>query len=225
VQLSHNSSSLQNSGLAYNPNDPSANQTPQQNTTRALANNQFVETRLVKKPWDTMNMPDWARSLKRMRFQGQRVDSGTPEMGLGRTLTYLTFDLETAYVGQTFTAYRTTLTMRFEGMPAMQPTTGMSASGPGMLSGIWMDPAALAQLRTGQLIDQDNNVGIKFGCEYAGQANDGTTIVILAGGNELWKATATYDAATGRLIAFARIEKSPTTGGMVTTQMQLVGME
>jgi hypothetical protein len=44
-------------------------------------------------------------------------------------------------------------------------------------------------------------------------------------GNELYKSTSTFDATEGKLISFARIEKSPTTGGTITSQMQLVGME
>jgi hypothetical protein len=112
-----------------------------------------------------------------------------------------------------------------EGLPAMDPITGMTANGPGMLSGLWMDPAALAQLQTGQLIDQDTNVGVKFGCEFAGQGQDGRRIVVLASGNELYKSTSTYDATEGKLLGFARIERSPTTGGTITTQMNLMGME
>lgn len=110
-------------------------------------------------------------------------------------------------------------------MPAMEPMTGITACGVGNLAGFWMDPAALQQLQSGTLIDMDNNVGVKFGVEFAGQGQNGKPIVTFAMGNELYKSTSTFDATEGRLIAFGRIEKSPTTGGTITSQMQLVGME
>ena len=223
VQLSHNESTQFDGGVTYKQsgNDYDA----QRNTSRMLANNQFIDAKQITKPWRTMQIPAWARTMKKVRYQGQRIDSGTPEMGLGRLVTNLSYELETIYVGDTFTAYRTKNSQQMEGMPAMEPMVGMTAFGPGSLMGVWMDPAALATLKTGQLIDQDNNVGIKFGCEFAGPGNDGKPVVVLAMGNELYKATSTYDAATGKLLAIARIEKSPTTGGTITTQMRMTAME
>ncbi len=223
VQISHNESSQFDGGVAYKQSGDTYD--PQRNTSRMLANNQFIDAKQIAKPWKTMQIPGWARTVKKLRYQGQRIDSGTPEMGLGRLVTNISIEYETIYVGQTFTAYRTKNTQQMENMPAMEPMVGMSACGPGALMGLWMDPAALATLKTGQLVDNDTNVGVKFGCEFAGPGNDGKPVVVLAMGNELYKSTTTYDATTGRVLAAAKIEKSPTTGGTITTQLTLTAME
>jgi len=223
VQLTHNSSTQHDGGVAYKQSGDTYDS--QRKTGRSLANNQFIEVRKINTPWETMKMPDWVRTMKRAQYRGQRVDSGTPEMGLGRLVTYQTIEYTTAHVGETYAFYTTRAMIQMENMPPMDPISSTAAYGPGSIGGLWMDPAALAKLSTGQLIDADSNIGVKTGAEYAGPGPDGRPIVVIASGNELYKMSQTYDARDGRLLMAAKIEKSASTGGMITTQMELVGME
>jgi len=223
VQLTHNSSSLIDKGTAYRA---SGNQyDPQRKTTRSLANNQFIGVRELEIPWKNMSMPDWVRTMKKARYQGSRVDSGTPEMGLGKLVTYMTVDVSTAYVGKTFSYYTAQITNQMEGMPAMDPITISMASGQASIDGLWMDPNALRQLQQGQVLDGDPNTGVQYGVEYIGPGQNGGQVVVITCGNQMYKFQAMYDLNDGKLLGTNRMEKSPSTGGMLTTQLMLVGME
>lgn len=226
VQLQHNSKSQFAGDMRYQPNGDGTAFTPESSTTLSLANNQFHGARKMAMPWPTMKIPTWVRTTKAFKYQGQRIDSGTPDMGLGRHVTNLTFTASTAHIGQTFIAYTTESVQQFEGMPAFDPIKGIIASGTACAPGLWMDPDCMKNLKVGQVIDSDANLGVQSMVEYVGpDRNTGKQVLVFAIGNQLYKSTNTYDMASGALIAMAKTEKSPSTGGTITTTLNLVSVQ
>jgi hypothetical protein len=223
VQLTHNSSTQFDKGTAFR--ESGNNYEGQRKTGRSLANNQFHGVRTLGIPWTTMEMPAWVRTMKVARYEGARVDSGTPEMGLGRLVTNMSVEFKTQHVGKTFATYEMTMVQQMQGLPAMEPFKSLSATGPGSIDGLWMHPNVLQQLEQGQLLDSDANTGVQVGVDYVGPGQNGQPVVVIASGNQTYKFSAMYDAGTGKLLGTNKMERSASTGGTITTQFQLVGME
>lgn len=223
VQLTHNSLSVINKGVAYKQSGNTFD--PQNNTTRSMANNQFCGVRELELPWRTMEMPAWVKTMKKAYYQGMMVDSGTPEMGLGQLTTTISLEVTPVYFGETFAFYNGKLAQQIQNMPPLDPVTIPMACGPGSIDAMWIHPQNLAQLQQGQQIDSDPNTNIGYVVEYTGPNQQGTPVVVITCGNETFRFSCMYDANDGKLLATQKTEKSASTGGMMTTQLQLVGME
>jgi len=223
VQLTHNSSFEYDKGTAYRASGNTYE--GQRRTGRSLANNQFISVRKMELPTEQMALPEWVRTMKRAQYQGMTVDSGTPDMGLGSITVNLSIDVTTQYVGKTFAMYKISVARQMQGVAPMEPTSILTATGPGSVDGFWINPNVLKTMQTGQMLDSDPNTGVQCGVEYVGPGENGSPIVVLTWGNDAYRFSAMYDATDGKLLAASRIEKSQSTGGTLTTQYQLVGME
>jgi hypothetical protein len=213
VQLSHNSGTY-TQAPTFDPN--------KQNI---LANNQFHGARRLALPWAEGEIPEWARKMRRMTFRGTRIDSGTPEMGLGRLVMNLSFEYTPRQAGATFMLFELKLTQQMQGLPPMEPTVLPIACGPGSKDSLWIDPTVLAKLRTGQVIDRDAQIGVDLGVEHVGKARDGRAVVVIGERSAGFQSSATFLASDGRLLAMQMVQRSGSTGGTVTTSLELVGID
>ncbi|MBK9387144.1 MAG: hypothetical protein IPN34_20200 [Planctomycetes bacterium] len=213
VQLSHNSGTY-TQAPSFDPN--------RQNI---LANNQFHGARRLALPWTAGELPAWVKKMRRASYRGTRIDSGTPQMGLGRLVTNISLEFIPRQAGATFVLFDLKLTQQMEGLPPMDATTIPVAYGPGSKDALWIDPAVLATLRTGQVIDRDGQIGVDLGVEHAGKARDGRSVVVIGERSAGFQTSATYLLSDGRLLATQMVQRSASTGGTVTTSLELVGID
>jgi hypothetical protein len=213
VQLSHNSGTY-TQAPTFDPN--------RQNI---LANNQFHGARRLELPWRDAPLPEWVKKMRRVRYRGTRIDSGTPQMGLGRLVTHLAVEITPRQAGATFLLCDLKITQQMEGLPPMDPTTFAVAYGPGSKDALWIHREVLAQLRAGQVIDRDAQIGVDLGVEHAGKARDGRSVVVIGERSAGFQTSATYLASDGRLLATQLVQRSGSTGGTVTTSLELVGID
>ncbi len=213
VQLSHNSGTY-TQAPTFDPN--------RQNI---LANNQFHGARRLELPWRDAPLPEWVRKMRRVRYRGTRIDSGTPQMGLGRLVTNIEVEITPRQAGATFLLCDLKIAQQMQGLPPMDPSTIPVAYGPGSKDALWIHPEVLAKLRTGQVLDRDAQVGVDLGVEHAGKARDGRNVVVIGERSAGFQTQATYLASDGRLLSTLMVQRSGSTGGTVTTSLELVGID
>lgn len=213
VQLSHNSGTY-TQAPTFDPN--------RQNI---LANNQFHGARRLELPWRDAPLPEWVKRMRRVRYRGSRIDSGTPQMGLGRLVTNIDVEITSRQTGATFLLCEMKIAQQMQGLPPMDPSTIPVAYGPGSKDALWIHPEVLAQLRTGQVLDRDAQIGVDLGVEHAGKARDGRNVVVIGERSAGFQTQATYLASDGRLLSTQMVQRSGSTGGTVTTSLELVGID
>ena len=174
-------------------------------TGNTLAITRYINSRDLNLPWQTSPMPDWVRTAKRMRYTGARVTKGPPNIGVQDFSIGLDVTVETSYVGNTFAVYKVSTQPRSPSdIPgANDPSTAVAVCGPGSLGGLWMSPAALRQLRTGQAIDTDATTGTQTVVEFAGaggQGQNGKAIAVITSNSRAQKIQCVYDATDGKLL-------------------------
>ncbi len=192
------------------------------------ANLRFVSSRELPLPWlaQPMQMPAWARQMKRMRYQGHSQLKFQNNHGMGDLpATPVSAEITTKQVGSNWSLYETSYAEhRNDGLPVI-PATGQQASGPGSLMGVWMDPAALKNLRTGQVLDHDQVTGQQTIVEFAGAGQDGRPVVAITSSTAIQKLTNVYDASDGRIVQMMRVDSFPDVQSQTIITLTLVAME
>lgn len=188
-------------------------------------NYRFVTGRAMNLPWMSGSMPDWVRTMKRMRFAGSKqlkIETyGQPDL----PAVPITLDVATQAVGQTWALYATAYSeIRADGVPSI-PDEAQMITGPGSVLGMWRDPATLRGLVTGQIIDQDPTTGQTLSVEYAGTGADGRTVVAITAATAVQKLTNVFDARDGRLVQVVRVDHEPSVPSTTIYTLNLVGSE
>lgn len=172
----------------------------------------FVSIRQVNSPGINGSNPPWVANLRRMRFAGQAlyVNPFDPSVRMqfpaAMELTFLKRgDNWCEFVAQT--------AMQIQGAPPQQSQL-RGICGPG--GAFWIDPRALAGLRTGQVIDDDPVTHIRTGVVNA----DGRGVLVAIEGPGIF-GRVLYDRETGMLQAIE--SRQPSTG--ITTMLQLQGTD
>ena len=161
-------------------------------------------------PWRTGKMPDWVARTKRLqyRMEGVMRVQGLPDTPSG---TYM-IDYVRKQVGATWASYERTEIL--QSLPVPQRSDCVSAVG--SADGLFVDPAALAKLKVGQVLDQDPTLGEQVGVDYVGPGRNGRPVVAITVVSSTRRCTNVYDAADGRMVAgtLTRV----VAGGAVGTQ-------
>jgi|GEM_PF-2348676 len=182
----------------------------------------FVGTRTPRLPWAAGSAPAWVASTKRLVYRGT---GSAQSPGLPATTSGLTTVFTTKEVGRGWAIYD--VSSAYETSPGIPviPSTSTFASGVGSASGLFIDPAVLAKLETGQTLDRDPTIGTETSVEYVGPAPDGRAAVSILVASPLQRTQSIYDVVDGRLRHQIVTEQNPGTNITNVRDLRLVSIE
>ncbi len=157
-----------------------------------ITRNDFEGWRTIKVPWAGEPMPDWVTSIRALHYRGSMTSHGS----LPTIPNVLTFDMEPLAHGRNWAQFSATSTQRTQGAPDIPPAHDNLAFGNNELGGLWAGPAALAQLRQGQVLDEDPVTKMRI---VVSRVDDST--VVIAAANAAGEIDNQYDKRTGILLA------------------------
>ncbi|HWB20380.1 MAG TPA: hypothetical protein VG711_08785, partial [Phycisphaerales bacterium] len=222
VQLTFTSQVKSTNEAAFKQVGDQFSQTP--NASQSLSIMRFISARTLEFPWRNETPPDWAKTMKKARFEGATTFAGPAYTNLPNWSIRQSIDFTTKYVGKTFITYDMSVTQQAPNQQAQTTPSQLAACGPGSIGGLWINPDVLKTLKQGTKFDTDPTTGVKVGVDYVGQDNAGRPVVVIAMGNQVFKSSYIYSAADGKMIGLSRQDVDPT-NNVKTLQLQLVGME
>ncbi|HEY4742920.1 MAG TPA: hypothetical protein VIH76_20155 [Candidatus Acidoferrales bacterium] len=157
-----------------------------------ITRNDFVNSRDITIPWASEPTPDWVASIRALHYRGSITSHGP----LPTVPNVLTLDMEATARGHNWVQFTATSTQRTQGAPEIPPSKSELASGRSELDGLWAGPAALAQLRQGQILDEDPVTKMRT---VVSRVDDSS--VIITASNAAGEIDNQYDKHTGMLIA------------------------
>jgi hypothetical protein len=171
----------------------------------------FVDAHQLNLPWLNAPMPEWARQLQALTYQG-RMSVQFPGAAPGGTA--LSQQLEVARRGTDWLLFQSR--SQTQGLPSTSGSN--SATGPGCLPPMIIPPAGLNRLRPGHEIDRDPHTG--FTVRVA--AMDAQTVT-LQSDNPRQSFVFVFDRSQGVLIRSNSRGTSPGLNTVVVHEMQLAG--
>ncbi len=189
VLLAMNASTQGAASPIHGPNDA-----PQGNVQLALS--RFVGTRQLETPGIDAPAPPWVATVQGLEYEGTYTASNPMDPASGPWVFPMAASIAFGDRGASWATFTSTTTVSGDG-PA-QTTEGAGATGSTGL--YWYDPATLAAMSTGQVLDQDPVTGAAttVGSIEAGGAGTVVHIVTALDGVSLDLA---YDVMTGVLVA------------------------
>lgn len=176
-----------------------------QGETRAgatlLSQNTLLGTRTPAIPWALYPAPDWVRQVSLLHYEGSNTSFVT-----GGSLPYST-TFQRQAVGATWALYlQATPQVDAMGAPA-PPAQGYRAFGSAQIGGLWVPPQGLAQLRQGQVLDDDPITRFRVSVRSVGRTPQGGDVVAIAedGAGQLTETV--YDRASGALLYYSYTNK------------------
>lgn len=169
----------------------------------------FVSIRQVESPGIHGKNPDWVANLRAMHFGGSVQYVNTFDQSI-RMQFPAKMDVTFGERGENWCAYQTQSVMQIHGAPP-QISGVKGVCGPAGL--FWIDPAALANLKMGQVLDEDPVTHIRSAVTNL----DGQRVVITSQGPGIG-GRAMYDLRTGMLQAL--IAQQPSSGMTIAFQLQ-----
>ena len=157
-----------------------------------ITRNDFVSSRDLAVPWAGEPMPDWVTTIRALHYRGSMTSHGS----LPTIPNVLTFDMEPLAHGRNWAQFSATSTQRTQGAPDIPPAHDNLAFGNSEIGGLWAGPAALAQLRQGQVLDEDPVTKMRT---IVSRVDDST--VVIAASNAAGEIDNQYDKRTGMLLA------------------------
>ena len=157
-----------------------------------ITRNDFVSSRDVTIPWAGEPTPDWVASIRALHYRGSIISHGA----LPTIPNVLTLDMEATARGNNWVQFSATSTQRTQGAPDIPPSKSELAFGRSEFDGLWAGPAALAQLRQGQILDEDPVTKMRT---VVSRVDDSS--VVIAASNAAGEIDNQYDKRTGILIA------------------------
>ncbi len=157
-----------------------------------ITRNDFVSTRDASIPWAKEMVPDWVPSLRRLRYIGSMVSRGP----LPTVPNVLSLDLQAVTHGRRWVQVLVTSTEQLRGAPGSVPVTSEMAFGPSEFGSLWVSTAGLAQLRQGQVLDEDPVSKMRT---IVSKINDAS--VTISSAKSCRQIDNQYDKRTGMLIA------------------------
>ncbi len=151
----------------------------------------FVAMRDLAIPWSQEATPDWVATIKALHYRGDIEFRGA----LPQVPNVLTIDMTTAGRGPGWIQVDSVLNSQMQGAPPALPSKSQIFYGRSQFAGLWASPKALAQLKTGQVLDQDPVTQMKT--IVAKADNDSVTISSANAGGEI---DSQFDKHTGVLI-------------------------
>jgi hypothetical protein len=157
-----------------------------------ITRNDFVSSRNITIPWASEPTPDWVASIRALHYRGSITSHGP----LPTVPNVLTLDMEATARGRNWVQFSATSTQRTQGAPDIPPSKSELAFGRSELDGLWAGPAALAQLRQGQVLDEDPVTKMRT---VVSRVDDSS--VVIAAANAAGEIDNQYDKRTGILLA------------------------
>lgn len=160
------------------------------NTT--LSRSDFVSARDLSLPWAGQAMPAWVSGLRALHYRGPIVSRGP--LPSGNSVFFA--DMELVARGRGWVQFSSTAGKQIQGAPAIPPGKGEITFGRNQLGGLWIVADALANLRNGQVLDEDPVTRMQTSVTKADNKS-----VVIASRNAAGEIDSEYDRATGMLIA------------------------
>jgi len=152
----------------------------------------FVAMRDLAIPWSQEPSPDWVAAVKALHYRGDIEFRGG---ALPQVPNVLAIDMTTASRGPGWIQLDSVLNSQMQGAPAALPSKSQIFYGRSQFAGLWAGPKALAQLKTGQVLDQDPVTQMKT--FVAKVDNDSVTITSANAAGEI---DSQFDKHSGILI-------------------------
>jgi hypothetical protein len=183
-----------------------------------LALSTLLNVRVVALPWTTSPAPGWVAGTGFLRYSGNVV-VGVPGVGAGPVPITVAYQ---KHAGGTNWA-RYAATQVTASLPGIPPDTQQfeRVFGPGQVGGLWIAPAALRQLRSGQGLDRDPVTGMSISVGQVGPAAGVGDAAVITESNGTVQLAYVYDRASGLLMLTNSREVSPVTGSQIAVQLQL----
>jgi len=157
-----------------------------------LSRNEFVGARDLSIPWAGEEMPAWVSGLRALHYRGPIVSRGP----LPSLNSVFFADMQAVARGRGWVQFSSVVGKQTQGAPNTPPGKGEITFGRSQFGGLWIGPEALANLRQGQVLDQDPVTRMQTSITKA----DNKSIVI-ASRNAAGEIDNEYDRSTGMLIA------------------------
>lgn len=157
-----------------------------------LTRNDFVSAREVSVPWAKEATPDWVAALHSLLYRGSMISRGP----LPTVPNVLSLELHAVAHGKGWVQLSARSSEQFQGAPSPVPTTLQMAFGRNEFGGLWAGPAALAQLRQSQILDEDPVTKMRT---VVAKVDDAS--VVIASINSAGESDNQYDKRTGMLLA------------------------
>ncbi len=166
----------------------------------------FRGFRQMRVPWSGHRLPEAARKVNRLIYQGGTTVSmpGSGEMTIPATMT-----LARQAAGDTWVQYEQIFYQPPFRIQPEQRTVTPQISGTGTVGGWWLPPADLAKLKAGTEIDRDPSIGSTTMVQSAGVVPDGRYLVTIRETAARYTAQWTYDRALGVLAQYQLIHPTP----------------
>lgn len=161
----------------------------------------LIDRRQIDWPWADSPAPDWIRDIRDLNYQGISILAipGAPPYRLP-----ISVQMQISNRGVDWLEQRTSITKA--GIPPLPSDTAVARlpSGRAQLGGVFLPPANLSRLRSGQILDRDPYT--KTEVAVASLQNDprGRPILTITETGPTQRFEYRYDAQTGLLIGFLR---------------------
>lgn len=173
----------------------------------------LVSVRQVNVPGFGAKNPEWVQRVRRMQYAGtvrwrHPFDAASQQMEGPASM-----NVRFGQRGDSWAMYDATFEFAIGGMPQQSVTQGMGSPA----GGFYIDPGSFANVRSGQVLDEDPVTKI---VTRVGELVPGRRITILTDGPGV-QGESVYDLANGALVAITVVQ--PTSG--LTFSLQLQGSE
>jgi hypothetical protein len=183
-----------------------------------IGQNTLVDIHTTNLPWASAGAPDWVARVKLLRYQGS---AGLHVPGSPVFPTPISTTSERQGGGANWARYRQTTIQ--SGMAGIPPNTAQveRVFGPAELGGLWIAPRALAQLRSGQILDTDPVTRVTASVGRIGRIPSGQVAVTITESGAGEQIDYVYDANDGVLLSvhtFDRVLNAETQMSLVSAQ-------
>jgi len=157
-----------------------------------ITRNDFVSARDIAVPWAKEAAPEWVGSLRALHHRGSIISRGP----LPTVPNVLAMDLEVQARGRGWLQVSGRSSQQMQGAPSPMGGRISLAFGASQWDGLWIGPAALAQLRAGQVLDEDPVTRMRT---VVAQSDDARVVIAMS--NAAGEIDNQYDKRTGMLTA------------------------
>ena len=156
-----------------------------------LTHNDFVSARDLSIPWAGETIPDTIANIRALHYRGSMTSHGP----LPTVPNALSLDLQTVAKGHGWMQFSGRSAERVQGAPEIPPASIDIAFGLNEFGGLWIMPEALAQLRQGQVLDEDPITKMRT---IVSRVDDSSVVIVSS--NAAGEIDNQYDKRTGMLI-------------------------
>ena len=177
-----------------------------------LSNTRLVGVRQRSLPGMSAPVPWWVAPGGQLAYTGSYTATNPLDPTAGPWVFPMTSTVTFGDVGGTWATVASHTVTDLGGSP--QVSDGTSATGP--TGPYWYDPASLATMTPGDLLDEDPVTGARISVESAGSGSDGSVVTTVTEMNGV-TVRAGYDMRTGVLVSLEIVQA--VTGGTISLQL------